>query len=254
MKWKSIAGIILVVLSVAAMYFWETKGRDSFLMMPVLAAAKERFGGKADVDGAFICKNSWGSEFGDNGLFYVSYCDSVIGNLAVAYTGIEDPDNYDRIYQQDEGGWVGVIGYGRNKAYMANVYTAESDEALKAVGFYATGPDTSYKVYVCADYKGPSSLDISGKVYAQGTFRNAGYYTVNLSEEVALEAGKKFACIVEVDTPSSSKPVAIEISTQNVTVDCEGRESYLSSYGEQWECVQQNSAGNICLKAFTDIR
>ena len=41
MKWKSIAGIILVVLSVAAMYFWETKGRDSFLLMPVLAAAKD---------------------------------------------------------------------------------------------------------------------------------------------------------------------------------------------------------------------
>ena len=39
MKWKSIAGMILVILSVAAMYFWETKGRDSFLLMPVLAAA-----------------------------------------------------------------------------------------------------------------------------------------------------------------------------------------------------------------------
>ena len=39
MKWKSILGILLVILSVAAMYFWETKGRDSFLLMPVLAAA-----------------------------------------------------------------------------------------------------------------------------------------------------------------------------------------------------------------------
>ena len=39
MKWKSIAGLVLVILSVAAMYFWETKGRDSLLLMPVLAAA-----------------------------------------------------------------------------------------------------------------------------------------------------------------------------------------------------------------------
>ena len=46
MKWKSIAGIILVVLSVAAMYYWETKGRDSFLLAPVLAAAKEIEEGK----------------------------------------------------------------------------------------------------------------------------------------------------------------------------------------------------------------
>ena len=41
MKWKSIAGIILVVLSVAAMYYWETRGRDSFLLVPVLAAAED---------------------------------------------------------------------------------------------------------------------------------------------------------------------------------------------------------------------
>ncbi len=41
MKWKSIAGIILVILSVAAMYFWETKGRNSFLLVPVLAAAED---------------------------------------------------------------------------------------------------------------------------------------------------------------------------------------------------------------------
>lgn len=39
MKWKSIAGLVLVILSVAAMYFWETKGRDSLLLTPVLAAA-----------------------------------------------------------------------------------------------------------------------------------------------------------------------------------------------------------------------
>ena len=41
MKWKSIAGLVLVILSVAAMYFWETKGRDSFLLVPVLAAAED---------------------------------------------------------------------------------------------------------------------------------------------------------------------------------------------------------------------
>ena len=41
MKWKSIAGIVLVILSVAAMYYWETRGRDSFLLVPVLAASDD---------------------------------------------------------------------------------------------------------------------------------------------------------------------------------------------------------------------
>lgn len=215
---------------------------------------KEYFPGNVEENGAFICKNSWGDTFGDNGTFYVSYSDTVIGSVAVVYSRIEDPDNYDHIYQLDDAGWVGLIGYGRNKAYMANVYTAEGDEDLKAVGFYATGENTTYKVYVCSDYKGTQSLDVHSKVLAQGTFRNAGYYTVDLFEAVRLEAGQKYAVIVEISTPSSTKPAAIEISTSQVTADMQGKESYLSSFGDQWECLQSRGNGNLCLKAYTSDR
>ena len=41
MKWKTIAGIILIALSVAAMYIWETRGRDRVLLQPVLSAAAD---------------------------------------------------------------------------------------------------------------------------------------------------------------------------------------------------------------------
>lgn len=215
---------------------------------------KEYFPGNVEANGAFICKNSWGNEFGDNGTFYVSYEDSVIGQIAVVYSWIEDADYFDNIYQLDDAGWVGLIGYGRNKAYMANVYTAGKDEDLKAVGFYATGENTSYKVYVCEDFKGTGSLDVRSRIYAQGTFRNAGYYTVELNEAVPLTAGQKYAVIVEITTPSSGKPVAIEISTSQVNVAMDGKESYLSSFGDQWECLQSNGNGNICLKVYTTDR
>ncbi len=215
---------------------------------------KEYFPGNVEANGAFICKNSWGNEFGDNGTFYVSYEDSVIGQIAVVYSWIEDADYFDNIYQLDDAGWVGLIGYGRNKAYMANVYTAGKDEDLKAVGFYATGENTSYKVYVCEDFKGTGSLDVRSRIYAQGTFRNAGYYTVELNEAVPLTAGQKYAVIVEITTPSSGKPVAIEISTSQVNAAMDGKESYLSSFGDQWECLQSSGNGNICLKAYTTNR
>ncbi len=214
----------------------------------------ENFGGKAQKDGAFICKNSWGSEFGDNGIFYVSYEDTVIGKTAVAYTRIEDPENYDNIYQLDRAGWTGLIGYGRNKAYMANVYTAEKDENLHAAGFYASEANTSYKVYVIRDFKDADSLNIKGRVYAQGTLRNKGFYTVDLADEPQLDAGEKFAVIVEIITPGSSKPVAIELGNKNVEVELEGKESYISSYGERWEKTQDTGGGNVILKAYTKDR
>ena len=214
----------------------------------------DNFGGHAEGDGAFICKNSWGSGFGDNGTFYVSYYDSVIGYIAVAYTKIEDTDNYDRIYQYDDTGWSGLVGFGQTKAYMANVYTASGSENLEAVGFYATGENTSYKIYVCENYKDSSSIDVKSKVYAQGTFKNSGYYTVQLDEEVKLDAGEKFAVVVEIITPSSGKPVAVEIISDEADADTAGKVSLLSNYGEKWECLQDKSKGNICLKAYTKVR
>lgn len=101
--------------------------------------AKENFPGDLEGDGAFICQNSWGKDFGDNGVFYVSYYDTNVGIHNLVYTGVEDTDNYDTIYQSDLCGWVGQLGYNRDTIYGANVYIAENNENLEAAGFYATG-------------------------------------------------------------------------------------------------------------------
>ena len=71
---------------------------------------KEKFNADIDIDGAFICQNSWGESFGDNGIFYVSYADANIGIHNIVYTGVEATDNYDYIYQTDLCGWQGILG------------------------------------------------------------------------------------------------------------------------------------------------
>ena len=215
----------------------------------------ENFYTKIDGDGAFICMNSWGSDFGDNGIFYVSYYDSRIGDIAEAYSRVDGVDNYDNIYQYDECGWVGRIGFDDPKAYFANVFTASSSELLRAVSFYATGDDTSYTVYVCNDFDGTTKMFRDPSVYASGHFDKAGYYTVDLDTPVEIEAGEKFAVIVKVTTTGSNHPVAIEMNagdgrTDNVTT--EGKESYVSADGWNWERTQEESQCNVCLKAFTD--
>ena len=215
----------------------------------------ENFRGNASSDGAFICLNSWGSGFGSDGIFYVSYEDAYIGTNCLAYTSVESADNYDNIYQYDDVGWTSNIGYDKSRAYMANVYTAASDELLEAVGFYTLGTDTEYAVYVIADYEDESSLSIEGQVYASGTLSNSGYYTIELAEAVELCAGQSFAVIVMVDTVGVGKPLACEQMTDdertaNVTV--EGKLSYISSSGTSWECTQTSGhEANICLKAYT---
>ena len=77
--------------------------------------------------------NSWGENFGDGGFFHVSYEDSWIAESGISYCGIEPADNFDRNYQSDLCGWTGQMGFGEPEAWMANAYTAESDETLEAV-------------------------------------------------------------------------------------------------------------------------
>lgn len=213
----------------------------------------DHFPTKPEGDGAFICVNSWGQQFGDKGYFYVSYYDSNIGIHNTVYTGIESTNNYDHIYQSDICGWVGSLGYNREYAYFANIYQAQNNEQLEAVGFYATGPSTEYKVYVVKDYTDEKSFQ-DKTLLAEGSLTNAGYYTVKLDHSVYLPKDSKCAVIVYVNTPNSVHPIAIEYQTDesaNAAVISDG-EGYISLHGSIWENVETTQNSNVCLKMYTD--
>lgn len=216
---------------------------------------KENFNLDLEGDGAFICQNSWGDSFGDDGYFYVSYYDTNIGMHNVVYTSVEDADNYDNIYQSDLCGWVGQLGYGKESAYFANVYTANSNESMEAVGFYATGKDTEYEVYVVNNFNGKESLN-ERTLVKSGFLENAGYYTIHLDNNFETIEGEKFAVVVKITTPNSIHPIAIEYQADETTatVDLSDGEGYISLRGEEWDNVEENQDCNLCLKVYTDNR
>lgn len=242
-------------------------------------------------DGAFICQNSWGDSFGEDGVFYVSYADANIGRTGLAYSRVEAVDNYAAIYQTDDCGWQGQQGYADETCWFANVYTAGMDSAvseipvktvpagntgteetartepeetetagiiqteegheLSAYGFYATGPDTSYELYLVRGFETAESF--ADMEYIQsGTLEQAGYYTVDLDQPVLLNEGERFAVIVKITTPGAENPAAVEYRADSYTrnVTTEGKEGYLSQYGERWEHTEQRFGSNVCLKAY----
>ena len=216
---------------------------------------KEYFNTEPAGDGAFICKNSWGQDFGDEGFFYISYYDTNIGMNSVVYTKLGNSDNYDKIYQSDLMGEVGTMGFDdKPEAYFANVYTAGKNETLKAVSFYATGSKTTYDVYVVTDFTDVSDLQQRTKV-ASGEMQYEGYYTINLNEAVPLPDDRKFAVVVHVNTQDSTMPIAIEYNNDEKTAnfDITDGEGYISLYGTKWSSAEQENDCNVCLKAFTDV-
>lgn len=217
--------------------------------------SKDNFSVDLEGDGAFICQNSWGSEFGDGGIFYISYYDTNIGTHNVAYTRIEDSDNYDHIYQSDLCGWVGQLGYNKESIYGANIFTADSDQNLEAASFYATGKDSEYQLYVVKNFEDQSSFQNMVPV-ASGKLRNAGYYTIPFENAVALDAGESYAVVLFISTPDAVHPLAIEYAADEATRDVilDDGEGYVSANGFEWENVKNVENCNICIKAFSNDR
>ena len=215
---------------------------------------KENFNVDLEGDGAFICQNSWGNEFGDDGFFYVSYYDTNIGTHNEVYTGVENTDNYDNIYQSDLCGWVGKMGYDKEDMYGANVFTATSDQNIKAASFYATASDTSYELYIVNDFKDEYSFAGRKKV-AEGTLENAGYYTIKFDEKVPVTEGERYAVVLHINTPESTHPMAIEYDSGESylnDVDLDDGEGYISYDGAAFINVKEKQDCNLCIKAFSD--
>ena len=216
---------------------------------------KENFSVDLEGDGAFICQNSWGTEFGEEGFFYISYYDTNIGTHNVVYTRIDNADNYQNIYQSDLCGWVGQLGYNRDNIYGANVFTAGGDEELVAASFYATGKDSEYELYVVQDFEDRESLEHMIPV-ASGKLSNAGYYTVDFNQGISLDAGERYAIVLHIITPGSVHPLAIEFAadeaTENVILD--DGESYISANGTNWVSADTVQPCNLCIKGFSNNR
>jgi len=201
-------------------------------------------------DGAFLCQNSWGEQFGDEGFFYVSYYDSQIISTAICFSRLEETDNYDTIYQYDALGWVAQMGFNEVSAWGANVFTAGSDELLRAVGFYAVEDDVDYEVYLATNPDTDSFTERT--MVAAGHLDNPGYYTIDLDSAYALEAGESFGVIIKLTTQEKSNQLPAESKLRDLEPEVNAGESYISADGENWHDAGETLGCNLCLKAYVD--
>ncbi|SFQ07233.1 Cysteine protease, C1A family [Lachnospiraceae bacterium XBB1006] len=208
---------------------------------------------KPAKNGAWLCRNSWGTEFGDYGYFWISYEDKGINNDTVYSYVVGPKDSYKKIYQYD-GGMRDGYGYENIKA-AANVFTATANDELVAISNYLDPTSGTISIYINPSSDNPAS---GTKVLSQKfTVTHSGFETFALTAPVVLTKGTKFSVVF-----TFNKPVFLHVDDDDDEESSDGAyyvsditahkgESFLLEKGYQtwdtstdWNCHMKALTGN----------
>lgn len=166
-------------------------------------------------DGAWLCRNSWGTTQGYEGYFYLSYYDETAeGSNAAAYSSAVPGSKgwYDHNYQtagfltkvvstlKDYLNTVTAFTASRNP--YAVMYKAAGDETLKAVGLMSLETFQQYylEVYENPKTEGDRILfdDLGEPLLSQKISAvSGGYHTFPLEKDIDIQKDNEFLIIVK---------------------------------------------------------
>lgn len=205
-------------------------------------------------NGAWIIKNSWGTQEGKNGYTYISYEDYSLEEFyAVEFT---NASNYKYNYFYD--GSASPAAYSLKKGmkaaavFTAKKGTATHGEWIKAVNVTTWSPNIKYSIQI---YKNPKtgnpvkgSAMLSRPVYGQLSY--AGTHTIDLPKKIEMIRGDRFSIVM---TMYSSGDIGADASENMGWIRFVNKtaknQTYLYGYGDWLDLNSQKTS--VRLKAYT---